>query len=143
MDYVQVLLDQRLRNAIARVNPTRSAEAREDGFRKLARREGLSLETRNRAFHKHLVDGVTVEYRRPGGSIAGAQAAVIDFDHPEANDWLAVNQFTVTENKNKRRPDIVLFVNGLPLALIELKNPAAANATIPTSFQQLQTYNSE
>jgi hypothetical protein len=70
-----------------------------------------------------LVDGVTVEYRRPDGSIAGAQARVLDFDDPDNNDWLAVNQFTVVENRHTRRPDVVLFVNGLPLAVIELKNP--------------------
>ena len=75
-----------------------------------------------------LVDGVTVEYRRADGSIAGAQARVIDFDDPENNDWLAVNQFTVAEGQHTRRPDVVLFVNGLPLAVIELKNAADENA---------------
>ena len=69
------------------------------------------------------VDGVTVEYRNAEGAVRGAQARVIDFDDPDRNDWLAVNQFTVTENKHERRPDVVLFINGLPLALIELKNP--------------------
>src|SRR5881296_1435778 len=90
-----------------------------------------------------LVDGVTVEYRRKDGSIAGAQARVLDFDAPENNDWLAVNQFTVAEGRNIRRPDVVLFVNGLPLAVLELKNPADENATIWTAFQQLQTYQAQ
>ena len=89
-----------------------------------------SLVERNRAVHRMLVDGVTVEYRRKDGSIAGAQARVIDFDAPDSNDWLAVNQFTVAEGQHTRRPDVVLFVNGLPLAVIELKNAADENATV-------------
>ena len=95
---------------------------------------------RNHVFHRMLVDGVAVEYRRENGSIAGAQVRVVDFENPESNDWLAVNQFTVVENKHNRRPDIVIFVNGLPLAVIELKNAADENATIWTAWQQLQTY---
>lgn len=90
-----------------------------------------------------MVDGVTVEYRRPGGSIAGAQARVLDVDAPENNDWPAVNQFTVSENRHTRRADIVLFVNGLPLAIIELKNPTDENATIWAAWQQLQPYQAE
>ena len=90
-----------------------------------------------------LVDGVTVEHRDSEGRIRGAQVQVIDFDHPANNDWLAVNQFTVSENRNTRRPDVVLFVNGLPLGVIELKNPADEDATIWTAWQQLQTYTSE
>ena len=90
-----------------------------------------------------LVDGVTVEYRRDNGAIRGAQAQVIDFDDPANNDWLAVNQFTVVEDRHERRPDIVLFVNGLPLGLIELKNPADEDATVWTAWQQLQTYKAE
>ena len=86
------------------------------------------------------VDGVTVEYRDPGGAVRGDQARVIDFDDPANNDWLAVNQFTVVENRHERRPDVVLFVNGLPLAIIELKNPVDEEATIWTAWQQLQTY---
>ena len=87
-----------------------------------------------------LVEGVTVEYRTDEGVVRGAQARVIDFDDPSGNDWLAVNQLTVVENKHERRPDIVLFVNGLPLGVIELKNPADEDATIWTAWRQLQTY---
>src|SRR3990172_927600 len=90
-----------------------------------------------------LVDGVTVEYRRPDGSIAGAQARVLDFDVPQNNDRLAVNQFAVAEGQYARRPDVVVFVNGLPLAVIELKNAADENATIWTAFHQLQTYQAQ
>ena len=89
------------------------------------------------------VDGVTVEYRDQAGTIRGAQVRVIDFDDPTNNDWLAVNQFTVVANECERRPDIVLFVNGLPLTVIELKNPADESATIWSAFQQLQTYKAE
>jgi type I restriction enzyme R subunit len=139
-DFGQVVLEQRLHDALARLNPDLPAAALEDAFRKLTRPEGPTLEVRNRAVHRMLVDGVTVEYRTSDGGIRGAQARVLDFDDVDNNDWLAVNQFSVSENKNTRRPDVVLFVNGLPLAVIELKNPADENATIWTAFQQLQTY---
>ena len=90
-----------------------------------------------------VVDGVTVEHIDADGAVRGAQVRVVDFDAPERNDWLAVNQFTVVENKHERRPDIVLFVNGLPLGVIELKNPTDETATIRSAFQQLQTYKAE
>ena len=142
-DYGQVVLEGRLRNALAHLNPELPAEALDDALRKLIRLDGPTLEARNREFHRLLVDGVTVEYRRGEGTIRGAQARVIDFEEPASNDWLAVNQFTVVENKRTRRPDIMLFVNGLPMAILELKNPADENATIWTAFQQLQTYKAE
>src|SRR5437879_6060711 len=138
--YRDVVLEGRLRQALARLNPELPGEALEDAFRKLTRADAPSLVERNRAVHRMLVDGVTVEYRRPDGSIAGAQACVLDFGTLENNDWLAVNQFTVAEGQHNRRPDVVVFVNGLPLAVLELKNPADENATIWTAFQQLQTY---
>ena len=141
--YDEVILERCLRDALGELNPDLPETALEDAFRKLVRPEGPTLEARNRAFHRMLVDGVTVEYRTADGDIRGAQARVIDFDHPANNDWLAVNQFTVTENKYNRRPDVVLFVNGLPLCIIELKNPADEDATIWTAWQQLQTYKAE
>ena len=142
-DYGQVVLEQRLRDALARLNPALPDSALDDARRKLTRPEGATLETRNRAFHLMLVNGVAVEYRASDGSIRGARARVVNFDDAGANDWLAVNQFTVTENRHTRRPDIALFVNGLPLALIELKNPADEDSTIRTAWQQLQTYKAE
>ena len=123
-DYGQVVLERRLRDALAVLNPSLPASALDDTLRRLTRPEGAALEARNRAFHRMLVDGVTVEYRDDEGGIRGAQARVVDFGDPAGNDWLAVNQLTVTENRNTRRPDVVLFVNGLPLGVIELKNPA-------------------
>ena len=142
-DYSQIILEQRLRDALARLNPSLPADSLDDAFRKLILPVGATLKARNRNFHRMLVNGVTVEYRASDGSIRGMQAQVIDFDDVGANDWLAVNQFTVSENRHTRRPDIVLFVNGLPLALIELKNPADEDATIWTAWQQLQTYKAE
>ena len=141
-DYGDVVLTRRLQDALARLNPDLPAGALDDAFRKLTRLEGTSLEFRNRAFHRLIVDGVNVEYR-DAGIVRGAQVKVIDFDDPTNNDWLAVNQFTVTENKNTRRPDVVLFVNGLPLSIIELKNPVDEDATIWSAWQQLQTYKAE
>ena len=142
-DYGQVVLEQRLRDALAELNPGLPASALDAAFHKVTRPEGSTLEARNRAFHRMLVEGVTVEHRTDGGTIRGAQVKVIDFDIPSNNGWLAVNQFTVTENRNTRRPDVVLFVNGLPLGVIELKNPADEDATIWTAWQQLQTYKAE
>jgi type I restriction enzyme R subunit len=142
-DYGQVVLAQRLRDGLARLNPTLPPEALDDALRKLTRPEGADLLVRNRDVHRLLVEGVTVEYRYRDGSIRGAQVRVIDFDDSANNNWLAVNQFSVVENKHSRRPDILLFVNGLPLAILELKNAAAENATIWSAFQQLQTYQAE
>ena len=142
-DYHQVFLTPRLMDALRRLNPAFSEDALKDAFRRLTQPEGASLEARNRAFHKMLVNGVNIEYRRNDDQIVGAQAKVIDFDNKENNDFLAVNQFVVVENKHNRRPDIVLFINGLPLAVIELKNPADVNATILNAYNQLQTYKAE
>ncbi len=125
------------------LNPDLPPEALDDAFRKLTRVDAPSLITRNRNLHRMLVDGVNVEYARPDGSIAGAQAQVLDFERPENNDWVAVNQFTVAEGQHTRRPDVVLFINGLPIAVLELKNPADENATIWTAFNQLRTYKHE
>ncbi len=142
-DYGEVVLERRLGDALARLNPDLPAEALGDAFRKLIRPEGATLPVRNRAFHRLLTDGVTVEYRDDGGVIRGAQARVIDFDDADGNDWLVVNQFTVVESRRERRPDVVLFVNGLPLGLIELKNPADEDATVWTAWRQLQTYKAD
>ena len=142
-DYGAVVLEGHLRAALERLNPDLPAEALDDAFRKLTRPEGATVEVRNRAFHGMIVDGVTVEHRTDDGHIRGAQVRVVDFDDPDGSDWLAVNQVTVVENKHERRPDVVLFVNGLPLGLIELKNPAAEDATVWSAWQQLQTYKAE
>jgi type I restriction enzyme R subunit len=142
-NYRDVLLERRLRQALVRLNPDLPPDALEDAFRKVARVDAPSLVERNRAVHRMLVDGITVEYRRADGSIAGAQAQVIDFDSVDGNDWVAVNQFSVAEGQHTRRPDVVLFINGLPVAVVELKNAADENADVWSAFRQLQTYQAQ
>ena len=142
-DYRQVALEQRQQDALAELNPGLPTSALDDAYRKLTQPQGSTLEARNRTFHRMLVNGVDNEYRDSDGRMRGDQAQVVDFDNPSNNDWLAVNQFTVTEDQNERRPDIVLFVNGLPLGVIELKNPVDEDATIWTAWHQLQTYKAE
>ena len=142
-DYGEVVLSERLRSALARLNPDLPTNALEDAYRRLTRPSGATLEARNRDFHRMVVASVTVEYVDTGGGVRGAQVRVLDFDEPDANDWLAVNQFTVVESRRERRPDVVLFANGLPLAVVELKKPVDEDATIWSAFQQLQTYKAE
>ena len=142
-DYAEAFLPGRLRDALERLNPDLPAAALDDAYRALTRPEGASLEFRNRAFHRLLVEGITVEYQQPNGRVRGAQAQVVNFDSPANNHWLAVNQFTVVEKKRERRADVVLFVNGLPLVVIELKSAADEDATIWTAWHQLQTYKAE
>lgn len=138
-----VTLDGRLRSALTRLNSNLPPDAIDDAYRKLTRADAPSLVERNRAIHRLLVDGVPVEYRRPDGSIAGAQARVIDFEKETNNDWLALNQLTVADEQHKCRPDIVLFLNGLPLAVVELKNAADEEAMVWSAYQQLQTYQAQ
>jgi len=140
--YSDVILRDRLESAIDSLNSTLPAQAKEEALRKVLVAESPSLILRNRAFHRMLTDGVTVEIT-DNGRVRGEQVKLIDFEHPEANDWLVVNQFTVVEGQHNRRPDIVVFVNGLPLAVIELKNPADENATIETARKQFETYKAE
>jgi type I restriction enzyme, R subunit len=141
--YGDVLLVARVHAAIAKLNPALSGETRAEVFAKLMQAETPSLVPENRRLHRYMIEGVPVDVRRPDGSIGGDQDRLIDFDDPDANDWLAVNQYTVIENKANRRPDVVIFVNGLPLGVIELKNPGDENATLDGAFNQLQTYKSQ
>ena len=141
--YDEVLLTERLREALARLNPRLPAETLEDALRKVRQTDTPSLVEENRRLHRYLVEGVPVEVAREDGSMGGDAARLLDFGDIEANDWLAVNQFTVIEHEHNRRPDVVLFVNGLPLAVIELKNPGDGNATLNGAFNQLQTYKDE
>jgi type I restriction enzyme R subunit len=139
----EVVLVGRLREALFRINPAIPEDAREEAFRKVLRIATPSLIQTNRAFHRMLRDGVDVEYARPDGSTKHDKAWLVDFSKVERNDWFAVNQFTVIEGQHNRRPDIVVFVNGLPLTLIELKNAADEDATIWSAYAQLQTYKAE
>jgi type I restriction enzyme R subunit len=142
-NYGDVVLEGRLRKSLERLNPGLPAEAIQDAYRRLLWAGEPSLVTRNHGFHQRLVEGVTVEYTRPDGSIGGALVHVIDFDHPERNDWVAADQFTIIEGQHTRRPDVLIFLNGLPVALMELKNAADENATIWTAFKQIQTYKAQ
>lgn len=138
-DYRSVILDSRLRAAIRSLNPQLGADQVQEVARKVTNPEGSSLEMRNRNFHLMLVNGVTVEYRSEDGSIRGTQAKIFDFNEPARNDFFAVNQFTVV-GEDERRADVVLFINGLPIGVIELKNAADESADIWKAFSQLQTY---
>src|SRR6266581_2980141 len=141
--FSQGVLARRLKDALRKLNPTLPKDALEEAFRKVTVPQHPSLIANNRAFHRMLVDGIAVECRRKDGSIGAEIVRLIDFDDPETNDWLAVNQFTVIEGQHNRRADVVVFVNGLPLGVLELKNAADENATIWTAFQQLQTYQAQ
>ena len=136
----QVLLIARFREALERLNPHLPTETLEEVLRKVQQMETPSLVEENRRLHRYLIEGIPVEVAREDGSIGGNVARLIDFADVENNDWLAVNQYTVVEHGHNRRPDIVLFVNGLPLAVLELKNPGDENATLEGAFNQLQTY---
>ena len=142
-DFTQMVLEERLRDALLNLNPDLPQSALETGLRSLINPEGPTLEARNRSFHHALTRGVTVPVRRPDGTVSGEPAAVVDFENPANNDWLAVNQFTVKEDQSTRRADIVLFLNGLPLGIIELKNPADENTDVWDAWNQLQTYKAE
>ncbi len=137
--YLDVVLVERLRSAVYSLNPSLPTETKEQAIKKVLRTESPELLDKNELFHKYLIEGVEVEYRKNGGT-RGDKVHLVDFEHPDENEFLAINQFTVIENNQNKRPDIILFVNGLPLVVIELKNPVDENATIKTAFDQIQTY---
>ncbi|MDQ0512644.1 type I restriction endonuclease subunit R [Ancylobacter amanitiformis] len=138
--YADVILAPRLTAAIERLNPAIPPEARGDALRKVLATERPSLIEENRRLHRLMVEGVDVEFYGEDGTIRGDKVRLIDFDDVTANDWLASGQFTVIEGGANRRPDVVVFVNGLPLGVIELKAPGGENATLTGAFNQLQTY---
>jgi len=138
-EYNEVVLTTRLRNAIDKLNPNLSQDAKEDALKKVLRTESPNLLINNEKFHQYLTDGIEVEVRTDSG-IRGEKVYIVDFEHPENNEFLAVNQFTIIEGNQNKRPDIILYINGLPLVVIELKNAVAENATIKSAFNQLQTY---
>ncbi len=138
-EFGEVVLKARLRDTMSRLNPSLDETIIGEAIRKLLHPAQVSLIRNNHTIHNYLVNGVPVDVVRPDGG-HGVTVRVIDFETPDNNDWLVVNQFAVIEGKYSRRPDIVIFVNGLPLGVIELKNPADENATIWSAFNQLQTY---
>src|SRR3989344_5261709 len=122
--YKDIVLVDRLRTAVARINPSIPQEAQEDAIKKIisVAYSSPNLLIANHAFHQMLALGIDIEYRRPDGTVAGDKVYLVDTKNLDKNDWLAVNQYTVIENNHNRRPDVVVFVNGLPLAVFELKN---------------------
>lgn len=136
----EVVLKKRFEDAVTRLNPNLPLEARQDAVRRVMQSELPSLLEENRRIHKLMTEGVDVEYYADDGTLTAGKIALIDFEHPEQNDWLAVSQFAVINGQNNRRPDLVVFVNGLPLAVIELKAPGSAGAHLLGAFNQLQTY---
>ncbi|MCJ2541531.1 type I restriction endonuclease subunit R [Thermostichus vulcanus] len=141
--YADVILSQRLRAALDRLNPTIPAAARDDAFKKIIATEKPNLIEENRRLHRALVEGIDVEFYAEDGTIRGDKVYAIDFANPSANDWLVLNQFTVIENGHNRRPDVVVFINGLPIAVIEIKSPSSATATLAAAYNQLQTYKTQ
>lgn len=142
-DFRTVILKGRLAAAVRRLNPKLPPSAVEEVVHVITTPTETSLARKNRAFHRLLMDGVKVEFTNARGEKETDHAQFVDFQNPKRNDFLVVNQFTVTGTKNPRRPDLVVFVNGLPLGLVELKNPADANADVWKAYQQLQTYKEE
>jgi len=141
-NYAQVILTFRLREAIRRLNPDIPSAAREDALKQVLDLGIPALLSANRHFHQLLVGGVPVEYQKDGQT-RGDRVRLMDWAAPERNEWLAVNQFSIKGPHHTRRPDIILFVNGLPLVLIELKNPADVNADVWKAFDQIQTYKAQ
>jgi type I restriction enzyme R subunit len=140
--YSEAILPERLKNALSRLNPAIPKPALEDAYRKIAIAESPGLFENNRTFQRYVVEGVPVAFQEKGRTV-DKNVQLFDFAKPDRNDFVAVNQFTMIENKCNRRPDVVVFINGLPLAVIELKNPSDENATIQDAFNQLQTYKAE
>jgi len=143
--YEDIILTGRCRSALERINPTIPSEAITDALEIIAAVPWLpgGLMVANRQLHHWLTDGVDISYKDSAGLVHSDKVYLVDRHQPLNNDWLAVNQYTIVENNHNRRPDIVVFVNGLPLAVFELKNPAAPQATIKSAFNQIQTYKSE
>ncbi|HHD7473029.1 TPA: type I restriction endonuclease subunit R [Klebsiella oxytoca] len=139
----EVVLKKRLVESVARLNPSLPEDARQDAIRQVIQTELPSLLEENRRLHKLMIEGVDVEYYADDGTLTAGKVKLIDVEFPELNDWLAVNQFVVIAGNYKRRPDVVVFVNGLPLAVIELKAPGSSTANLASAFNQLQTYKNQ
>lgn len=139
--YEQVLLIDRLRKALKHINRNMPADILEDAVKEIRRIHSPELLTNNETFHRFLTEGIPVS-KRVAGDDRGDLVWMIDFKNPYNNDFLVVNQFTVVENNHTKRPDIILFVNGIPLVVIELKNAADENASIRSAFRQIETYKS-
>lgn len=138
-NFSQIILLNRLRTTIAKINPTIPLDAQEAAVQKVLRIASPDLLHNNEEFHRLLVEKVKIPYQENGYE-RSHEVALIDFEHPANNQFLVVNQYTIIENNQNKRPDVLLFVNGLPLVVIELKNAASENADIKSAYQQIQTY---
>ena len=141
-DYRSVVLKDRLQTALIHINPDIPASAINTALSQLTNPNIPALMSCNRQVHQWLTKGIKVTYHE-GNQEVGKQLKVINYENPDNNDWLVVNQFTLHGNKHSRRPDVLVFVNGLPLSVIELKNVADENADIWAAFDQLQTYKTD
>lgn len=137
--FEDVVLIDRLRSTVGRINPSIPADVREEAIKQIIRLNSPELIANNESFHRMLTEGIKVSYQK-NGSERGDLVWLIDFANPDNNEFVVANQFTVIENHQNKRPDVILFVNGLPLVVIELKNAADENATIGSAYKQLQTY---
>ncbi|MGO1737323.1 MAG: type I restriction endonuclease, partial [Leucobacter sp.] len=137
--YEDVVLWGRLRDAIRRINPGTGPALISEALKVVQRAESQSPIDENSRLHKLITEGVPVEHRGDDGLLRTTRLWLIDFAEPQNNDWVVVNQFTIVENGKNRRPDVMVMVNGLPLALLELKNPAAGHATLKSAWNQVQT----
>ena len=142
-NYHDILLTRHLTTDLTRLNPSFPQSAIESAIQTLRRPEHLNLLRNNRTFHHQLLEGVKVEYSSTQGDKTTDHIQLIDFQNPDNNHFLVTNQFTIAAPKGHRRPDILLFINGLPLAILELKNPADIKTDIWQAYTQLQTYKTE
>ena len=138
--YEDVILWGRLRAALTRINPGTDATLIDEAVKTIQRADSQSPIDENARLHQLITEDVPVEHRGDDGQLRTTSLGLVDFEEPSNNDWVAVNQFSIVENGKNRRPDVLVMVNGLPLALLELKNPAAEHATLKSAWNQVQTY---
>lgn len=137
--YEEIILTSRLRQTLARINPTIPADSREEAIKEMQRISSPEVIANNESFHRILTEGIKVSYQKEGHQ-RGDLVWLVDFNNPENNEFLVINQYTIVENAHNKRPDIILFVNGIPLVVMELKNPTNESATLKSAYQQLDTY---
>lgn len=135
-----VILKPRLKEAIQKLNPKLPDDAIDESIKKLKRLSTINLIKSNEKFHNYLIEGIPLEYRAKNGKITSDNVKLIDYQDPNNNRFSAINQFTIIENNKNRRPDIIIFINGLPISVIELKNSASESANLESAYKQLQTY---
>ena len=137
--FADIILLARLRTSISRINPTLPPTALDEAVKAIQRISSPELLANNEAFHRLLTEGVNASYQKDGNT-RGDLVWLVDFANPDNNEFVVANQFTIIENNQNKRPDLILFVNGLPLVVLELKNAADENTTITSAYRQLETY---